>query len=437
MKVTSADAAVPLYQIGDGPISFDRSLVDRNAFFSAKADFYSEETVQGEPLKGNFSNVARVRSTGALLGPTNYHGYQPALRKLYEERYSRRMSFPEFQQGEIEIVADEQAVADWKEQARSTTTYSTTKEAEPIIFKTLFDTEQHFRKHYLPTLVKSGQTLECSGQAARAGGDRHVSGAVRQAWEAETRFPQQIVNGLRPFLMEAGLHFFKHRKRILYVSATKPQRHPAGQVFSDGITSILQTVEASPRIKRPDLATKILGETQDTPEATARKAQLAADLHYLIHEGQVIEFSDGALELPLAPLDKSQQPPQQQGKKKPAPQATKAEAAPDVEPASEAAEADQTAADDEAATLAENIAESEATPVTEAPAELAAAPVEPTPAAESESAVASEAAPTEPHSPPPAEAPESIDQPPVDAQEPPAENQSADSLPEDQVPSTR
>jgi len=305
VRVTSEDRAVPLFQVGDGPISFDRAVVERNAFFTAKAEFYLEETVQGEPIKGNFSNVARVRATGALLGPTNYHSYQPALRKLYEERYSRRMSFPEFQQHEIEIVSDEQAVADWKEQARTSTTYTTTKETEPLSFKSAYDTEQHFRKQYLPQLVKSGPMLECSGQASRSGADRFVAGAVRSGWEKESHFPQQIVNGLRSFFMESGLHFFKHRKRVLYVSSTKPVRHPAGQVFSDGITSILATVEANPRIKRPDLAAKILGDQPEGPEAAARKEQLASDLHYLIHAGHVIEFSTGTLELPLAPQDKS------------------------------------------------------------------------------------------------------------------------------------
>jgi len=304
VRITSGDAAVPLFQVGDGPISFDRATVERNAFFGAKAEYYTEETLQGEPIKGNFTNVARVRATGALLGPTNYHGYQPALRKLYEERYSRRMPFPEFQQREIEIVSDEQAVADWKEQARTSTTYTTTKEAEPITFKTAFDTEQHFKKQYLPQIVKSGQTLECSGQASRSGVDRFVAGAVRTEWEKESHFPQQIVNGLRPYFVEAGLHFFKHRKRVLYVSATKPVRHPAGQVFSDGITAILKTVEATPRLKRPDLAAKLLGEQQDAPEAAARKEQLASDLHYLIYTGHVIEFSNGILELPLAPQEK-------------------------------------------------------------------------------------------------------------------------------------
>src|SRR5207302_1575207 len=86
------------------------------------------------------SATDRARATEALVGTTNYHSRQPALRKLYAERYSRRMPFPEFQQREIEIVSDEQTVADWKEQARTSTTYTTTKEAKPITFKSAFDT---------------------------------------------------------------------------------------------------------------------------------------------------------------------------------------------------------------------------------------------------------------------------------------------------------
>jgi len=371
VRVTASDAAVLLFQIGDGPISFDRAAVERNAFFDAKAEYYTEETVQGEPIKGNFSNVARARATGALLGPTNYHGYQPALRKLYEERYSRRMSFPEFQQYEIEIVSDEQAVADWKEQARTSTTYTTTKEAEPLTFKTLFDAEQHFRKQYLPQIVKSGQTLECNGQASRSSGDRFVAGAVRAAWEKESHFPQQIVNGLRPYFMEAGLHFFKHRKRVLYVSSTKPVRHPVGQVFSDGISAILKTVEATPRIKRPDLAAKILGEHHEAPEVAPRKEQLAADLHYLIHSGHVIEFSNGMLELPLAPQAKA---PAQGGVKpgeaKPAPSESAAEGV------------DESTATEAGDTEFEAAAETEAQPSAEAEATASSEPAEPAPVAE-------------------------------------------------------
>lgn len=312
VRISSAKPEVQLFQIGDGPISFDRAAIERNAFLHARDEYYQSETVQGEPIKGNFSNVARCRASGTLLGPTNHHGYKPALLKLYEERFSRRMSFADYQQYEIEIVSDEQTVNDWKEQARTTTTFTTTKEAEPVSFKSAFDAEQHFKKTYLPTLVKAGQTLECSGPSSRAGLDRHVSNAVRNAWEKERAFPQGLVNALRPYFSEVGLHFFKHRKRMLHVSSIKPLRAPVNQPFSETITAILKAVDAQAHIKRPALAIKILGEGHESEEAVPKKAQLASDLHYLVQMGHVIEFADGSFDLPLAP--KPDQPQQGQGK---------------------------------------------------------------------------------------------------------------------------
>ncbi|MHA3775098.1 hypothetical protein ACXR0O_26550 [Verrucomicrobiota bacterium sgz303538] len=341
VRITSLDSAAPLFQIGDGPVSFDRTFAERNAFRDLKAQYYVEETTQGEPLKGNYTNVARTRTSGILLGPTNYHGYQPALRKIYEERYSRRMSFQEFTQREIEIVSDEQAVNDWKEQARSVTTFTTTKEAEPIVLKSAFEAEQHFRKTYLPQLVKTGLTLESSGVASRSMPERSLGIALREAWEKERGFPAQLVNHLRPYLLEAGLHFFKHRKRVLYISAIKPLRVTPGQDMAAGLSAILAAVEASPKLTRRDLAAKILGENHEAPEMIEQKAQLARDLHYLVHAGHVIEFHDGTLDLPLPPG--GQQPQQQQGKagqkqgqKGQAPVAAAGEAA--VEEAEEAAD---------------------------------------------------------------------------------------------------
>jgi hypothetical protein len=431
VRITSTDSGVLLHQIGEGPASLDRAAVERNAFFSAKDEFYKEETVQGEPIKGNFSNVARCRSTGTLLGPTNHHGYQPALRKLYEERFSRRISFQEFQRDEIEIVSDEQAVSAWKEQARSSTTFTTLKEAESVVFKSAFDAEQHFKTHYLPNLVKSAATIECTGPASRSGLDRQIGAAVRAEWETESRFPQQVVNGLRPFLMEAGLHFFKHRKRILFVSATKPVRHAAGQIFSDGISAILRALEASPRLKRPELATRILGADQEAPEAASRKEQLASDLHYLIHIGHVIEFADSTLELPLAPNAKpeaAQKPAQQKKEPRSSPAGGSAEAAPpDSEAATESEEIEESEAIPASETSAtpEAAAEPEIASESEAPAEPAAAsepeeslPIEPAPTAPSDGAApASETGPV---------APEMASAP---AAGPPVENEAAISQP--------
>ncbi|NBV87721.1 MAG: hypothetical protein EBS01_15955, partial [Verrucomicrobia bacterium] len=250
------------------------------------------------------SSVARSRTTGQILGPTSYHGYQVALRKLYEERFSRRMSFLEFQREEIELLSGEQAVADWKAQASRQTVYHSKNEADPIQFKTLEETEAHFRKVSLATLRKTAVTLSCSGQSARELPERGLVNAARDAFERELAYPAGVVHGLRSFFDAQGLQVFKHKKRVLYVSAIRPKRAVVGG-FAEGPATLLRLVEANPRITKRDLAVKFMGvassEQLESPEFAARKTQLAADLYYLIHAGHVIEFADGRLDLPLSP----------------------------------------------------------------------------------------------------------------------------------------
>ncbi len=140
----TASAELPLYQLGEnGAVAADRAILEGSAFASAKDDFYNVEVTQTEPVKGNFSNVARDRASGVLLGPTNHHGYQPQLRALYEQRYSRRMSFQDFQR-QIEVVSDAAVVEQWKEQARSVTTFTTKNEETPTTFNNVAEAERHF-----------------------------------------------------------------------------------------------------------------------------------------------------------------------------------------------------------------------------------------------------------------------------------------------------
>src|SRR5213595_3519775 len=130
-----AKAESPLYRLGEnGAVSLNRDFLDRDAFRFDQEDFYRIEITQSEPIKGNFSNVARCRLSGTLLGPTNYHSYQPRLRSLYEQRFSRRMSFDDYQR-QIEIVNDPALVERWKEDARSVTTYVTLHAEAPLTFQ--------------------------------------------------------------------------------------------------------------------------------------------------------------------------------------------------------------------------------------------------------------------------------------------------------------
>ena len=315
LRLHALDENGVIFQVGDGPVGFDRAAVEGGAFRAHRDIFYVAETTQGEPPKGNFTSVARDRFSGVLLGPSSHHSYQTALRKLYEARYARRMEWEGFLRN-IEMVSDPAAVEQWKQQASSVTVYKTIvpEGQEPLVFKTEAEAEQHFRTTHLAAMVKSGRVLEVSAAAQLL--DRGISYIVGDAVEQERRLPLSIVNALRPYFNEAGLHLFKWKRKMLFASGIRPLRHPADQAFSDGISAILTTVGENPGIKRPALATRLLlGIAPESPEATAKKESLAADLHYLIQIGYVVEFQNGALELPPTKKEAQQQAQQQPDEK--------------------------------------------------------------------------------------------------------------------------
>lgn len=384
VKITSTDQATPLFQSGeDGPVSLDRQTLERGAFPALKHLYYEETTVQGEPPKGNYSNVARCRLNGALLGPTNHHAYQPGLRKLYEERFSRRMSFPEFQR-EIEVVSDPAAIEAWKEQSRSVTTYKTLKEAEPLTFNSASEAEAHFRANYLPQTVREGKSFELSGEASRNVPDRSLSSAIRQTWEAENRFPGHVMNHLRREFIHAGLYIFKHHNRVQLVSAIRPAIFGTQQqTLSDSVAEILKVIAATPKCTRAELAAKIVPSHEEDPTKT--KAQLASDLHWLTHAGHVIEFHNGILEIPSA---SDTETPKKHGKQQPSAKAT-APATPAKETVSPVTETPAPAVE-AAAPAVETPAVAEEEPVAAAETPVASAP-EPAATVEEPSQPAAEA----------------------------------------------
>lgn len=271
-----AEPGTSLYQLGeDGPVTLDRTILEKLAFEGHKDRFYTEQSVQKEPLKGNFTNVARERLSGTLLGPTNYHGYQPALRSLYEARYSRRMSFEDFRRN-IEVSNDPALVERWKEEARTTTTIAT-KVAEgetPVELASAADARAHFRQHHLETLLRSGTTFKVHGSVARKLPEPAMMRAIREAHDTEMRYPAQFVQLLRQGLQDSGLHIFKHRKRVVYVSLARPTPFVARGTVSPNVAAILETVAQNPLCTRKALAEKVLARGTAMPEESESLTEL-------------------------------------------------------------------------------------------------------------------------------------------------------------------
>ncbi len=292
-----------LYQLGEhGPVSTDRRLLETSAFDLMKEDFYKIDVVQSDPIKGNFTNVARCRASGTLLGPTNHHSYQAQLRNLYEQRFSRRMSFADYQR-QIEIVSDPAAVEQWKEQARNVTTYTTTRDETPITFNNASEAERHFRQHYLPDLIRAAPEWTIRGVLSRRLPDRGLGRAIENAWAHETRSPSGMMQELGGALRQAGLNVFRHRRGMLFVSPIRLRsfRHELTSV-SPSIAAILEAITATPRIPRKELAEKLISTAPENSDAERLKLSLASDLRWLISSGYVIEFNDGSLDLPRVKL---------------------------------------------------------------------------------------------------------------------------------------
>lgn len=434
--------APTLYRIGDdGPILLDKRTAERIAFEREKSKIFEEKTELGEAPKGNFTNVARCRLDGTLLGPTNHHAFQTSLRALYEGRYSRRMSFDQFRR-EIETVSDPAEVEKWKEQSRATTTLTVIGSEPPVVFNSVAEARRWFDEQRLPALIQSGNSFVMKGVVARQGAEPALGRVIGGAWDEESRHPLNLVQVVRGGLQKAGLQIFKHRKKFVYVSGVRPTafRAEAGSAISPTVQQILDLIGASPGISRKALAERILGPapaekpaeaaataassepttpveaaelatetaseaatptapgaeaaapavTMEDPYARA-KSLLIADLRWLTAAGHIIALHDGTYDLPPSP------------QAKPTPSATAGAAAKNEAPVSDAASDEtndeSTATDDLAAEAAVEV-ESPA----DAPADTAAAeptaPVEaatPAPANEAkpETAPAAEQKPTD------------------------------------------
>ena len=292
----TAKAEAPLFQLGeDGEVSVDREFLERNAYRFAQRDFYQVNVVETDPIKGNFSNVARCRLSGTLLGPTNHHAYQPQLRSLYEQRFSRRFSFADYQR-QIEIVSDPAMVERWKEEARKITTYITVREQTPLTFSSVAEVERHFRSHYLPGLIRNVDDVTLGGTSSRSLPDRILNGAIEEAWVRETRSPSNVMQELASRFRQNGLHVFRHRRGMLFVSPIRVRAfvHEHAGV-SPLVNAILEAVSATAGINRKQLFETLTGNGA-SQDGEPRRLALASDLRWLINEGYLIEFNDGSLD---------------------------------------------------------------------------------------------------------------------------------------------
>jgi hypothetical protein len=195
-------------------------------------------------------------------------------------------------------VNDAEVIERWKDDARKVTTYTSSREQVPSTFSSATDAERHFRSHYLEGSIKTPREAIIGGVASRRLSDRILNRAVEDAWVRETRSPSGMMQELAGRFRQNGLHVFRHRRGMLFVSPIRTRGFVHEQAgVSPSVNAILEALAGTAVINRKQLFEKLIGHVP-TENAEPRKLAFASDLRWLINEGYVIEFNDGSLDLP-------------------------------------------------------------------------------------------------------------------------------------------
>jgi hypothetical protein len=288
--------------------------------------FYQAEKIQAEAPKGVYTFVGQCGFSGEIFGPPNYHDYQTKLRKLHAERFAR-MPFEAYK-SRVKIVRDEAVVKQWVEEQSWKTEYVCLNVPEPLKLASREEVEKHFVATHKDAIIKPVESHVVSGMAARSlrGGLGRV---VQQILADQRRFPMQVATVLSQAFAHFGLQFFKVNKTVTHVAVARPRFLDLETTpVSDGIKRIVDFINANPKCNRrklldalapspvPAPAPAVAAEAAGAPEtpavvtAEANPAQTAvvADLHWLVHEGHVIEFASGLLETAKRPAPKPPKP---------------------------------------------------------------------------------------------------------------------------------
>jgi hypothetical protein len=321
-------------------------------------NFFDSAEVVIDPPKGNFQVVNRCGVTGELLGPPNYHLYNQLVQQHYAAKVSR-MPFEAFK-ARIETVREPEAIQAWLDKMKKATRYTWKQasapatpapevaapaapvEGEPAVeapaepaaeapaapAAVSFDSFDEAKAYLLSTakekVIRSVEQARLHGKNLEVLPEGEIRRAIEGALERQRRFPLDTANALRGRLRREHFTIFKKgSKGVSYVCAVKRKFRVPGQTFSDSIGALIAFIEAHPMVKAGELGKKFLNITPPpaaetlvegapvaapvehvlTIEQRDKLSRMQNDLPWLVREGYVTEFIDGALYAPLAMVE--------------------------------------------------------------------------------------------------------------------------------------
>lgn len=283
--------------------------------------FDVEETTVDAP-KGNYQIVNRCGITGTLLAPPNYHRYQDILKDHYTSNFSQ-MPYEKFL-SRIETLRDEEQVKAWLEKMTKITQYKlkeTAEGQEPVILGSIEQVRSYLLKNCKAQIIQETGSIRLSGKAIEEIPQGNIKRSIQASLEAQRKFPLETCSALRGILRHMNFFIYKKGNHgVSYLCSVKRKFRTEQTVLSDSVNGLIQFIEKTQRATAATLPEKYLGivlpkaqpvaenttepaaETVPAPSLSAEDEEkvrrLMLDLRWLVTEGYVTEYGDGALYAP-------------------------------------------------------------------------------------------------------------------------------------------
>lgn len=294
--------------------------------------FYEVEEIEVEAPKGNFTVVNKCGFTGELLGPPNYHRYPEFLQEHYANNLSH-ISYERFQE-RIEGVKDEEQIKSWLDKMTKIKKYKlkgSSEGEEPKVFESKIAAQKYLIEHRKKELVNAKEHVRFSGIKLKDMPAGPIKEAATQELARLREFPLDAANNLRGRLRRLKFSLFKQGSRgVTYVCAVKRKYREAGvKSLADNLEKLVEFIEKNQKLTVLSLSNAYLGiqassvktqkntadkdlvEEQNAPLTDVDQSkvrQLMLDLRWLVSEGYVTEYGNGALFAP-APIETKKHEP--------------------------------------------------------------------------------------------------------------------------------
>jgi len=301
-----ANAVNPMLYISvPDEIPFESEDDAVNHVFNKYVDtFFTVEEIEVDPPKGSFQMVHKCGFTGEIIGAPNYHRYQQML-QAHHAAHLPRVPFDKFV-ARLESVREQEIIDAW---VQSMTVQKRFKlkdapEGSPQDFDSFESARFYLLSHAKDKIVRIAPSARFSGKQIELMPNGNIRRSLEALLEQQKRFPLDTANHLRGRLRRLNFAVYKKgSKGVSYICAVKRNFREPDQIFSESVQQLIDFIEEHENFQAAHLPKEYLGLNVETPEAEsalkdderASLAQLRTDLRWLVHEGYVIEYSDGRL----------------------------------------------------------------------------------------------------------------------------------------------